>query len=438
MVSRIFGIAFALGVLLFSYFLGLLSGVFKHDHFVQLERGISIVRAAMTTEAERVYIRAGLDLHLWRLNPTEGDGPPKKGVTVYLPEKSSPGVTLIAENRARAILLDEHGKLLNAWSKPSSAAFPEESLSRLASQNNTDYWHDVHLFPNGDLLAVYHVTTNVPYASGFLKLDRDSNILWRYPAHAHHDFSIGPDGEIYLLTLVVEDNETYDLDFISPPFLDEFLVVLSNNGKEQKRISLMQAILDSPFRNYINLATQDGFGDVLHTNEAEYITPEFAQHYPQFEPGQILLSFRNTSTIAALDLEEERLVWALAGSWNFQHDPDLLSSGRILLFNNVNTGSSESSSVIEFDPITLKRHWVYPPNDEIPFFSEIRGQVQRLPNGNTLITESGNGRVIEVTPRGELVWEYISDQRKGTNKEFIAIVANAERYSRAQLTFLDS
>ena len=30
----------------------------------------------------------------------------------------------------------------------------------------------------------------------------------------------------------------------------------------------------------------------------------------------------------------------------------------------------------------------------------------RLPNGNTLITDTLNQRVLEVTPRGEVVWEY--------------------------------
>ena len=35
-----------------------------------------------------------------------------------------------------------------------------------------------------------------------------------------------------------------------------------------------------------------------------------------------------------------------------------------------------------------------------------RGAAQRLPNGNTLITESERGRVFEVTPQKEIVWEF--------------------------------
>jgi hypothetical protein len=36
------------------------------------------------------------------------------------------------------------------------------------------------------------------------------------------------------------------------------------------------------------------------------------------------------------------------------------------------------------------------------------GKHQRLPNGNVLIAESGQGRAFEVTPEGKIVWEYIN------------------------------
>jgi len=36
------------------------------------------------------------------------------------------------------------------------------------------------------------------------------------------------------------------------------------------------------------------------------------------------------------------------------------------------------------------------------------GGVRRLPNGNTLICETIHGRIFQVTPDGEIVWEYIN------------------------------
>ena len=41
-------------------------------------------------------------------------------------------------------------------------------------------------------------------------------------------------------------------------------------------------------------------------------------------------------------------------------------------------------------------------------FSFFISSAQRLPNGNTFITEGGTGRLFEVTKDGELVWEYYS------------------------------
>jgi hypothetical protein len=76
----------------------------------------------------------------------------------------------------------------------------------------------------------------------------------------------------------------------------------------------------------------------------------------------------------------------------------------------------EYSRVVEFDPITLKIVWQYtartagfePFSEDTRFFSHYRSSAQRLPNGNTLITESDDGRLFEVTPDCEIVWEYIS------------------------------
>lgn len=43
-----------------------------------------------------------------------------------------------------------------------------------------------------------------------------------------------------------------------------------------------------------------------------------------------------------------------------------------------------------------------------PYYSPFISSVQRLANGNTLITEGSGGRIFEVTADHQLVWEYIS------------------------------
>ncbi len=39
----------------------------------------------------------------------------------------------------------------------------------------------------------------------------------------------------------------------------------------------------------------------------------------------------------------------------------------------------------------------------------------RLPNGNTLITDSNNNRIIEVDPTDNIVWQYATNLQRGSN-----------------------
>jgi len=90
----------------------------------------------------------------------------------------------------------------------------------------------------------------------------------------------------------------------------------------------------------------------------------------------------------------------------------LPGEGNILVFNN----GLPYSIVTELNPVTLEIVWEY-SGIEIgyseshslshSFFSATIGSVQRLPNGNTMICEGDDGRIIEVTPQREIVWEYI-------------------------------
>jgi hypothetical protein len=82
----------------------------------------------------------------------------------------------------------------------------------------------------------------------------------------------------------------------------------------------------------------------------------------------------------------------------------VLENGNILLFDN--GVYRKYSRVIEIDPRSGKIVWEYKGNPPESFFYVDRGAAQRLPNGNTLIVDSAEGRVIEVTKSGEVVWEF--------------------------------
>ena len=117
--------------------------------------------------------------------------------------------------------------------------------------------------------------------------------------------------------------------------------------------------------------------------------------------------------IAIVDLESDLVEWASAGMWHGQHEPVLLDNGHFLLFDNM--GHHGRSKVIEFDPFTREITWSFKGDEENDFFSKLCGSNQRLPNGNTLITESLRGRAFEVTPGGRIVWRWVSPYRIGEN-----------------------
>jgi hypothetical protein len=52
--------------------------------------------------------------------------------------------------------------------------------------------------------------------------------------------------------------------------------------------------------------------------------------------------------------------------------------------------------------------WSYSSKVSHGMFSHIGSGAQRLPNGNTLICADTEGHILEVTPAGDVVWEYIN------------------------------
>ena len=129
---------------------------------------------------------------------------------------------------------------------------------------------------------------------------------------------------------------------------------------------------------------------------------------------------RELSVIAIVDPGLEKVVWALSGMWTAQHQSTLLDNGHILLFDNL--GHQGRSQVVEIDPFTQEVAWTYADGPGRGLYSETCGSCQRLANGNTLITESENGRALEVSPDGRIVWEYRNPRRTGKDNEFIAAI----------------
>jgi len=156
------------------------------------------------------------------------------------------------------------------------------------------------------------------------------------------------------------------------------------------------------------------------SSDLEVLDGRLAHKSPIFKAGNFMISVREIGVVAIIDPESEKVVWALSGMWRAQHQPTLLDNGNLLVFDN--QGHDGQSKVVELDPLTQQVVWEYADSPSAPFYSETCGASQRLENGNTLITESDNGRVFEVTADGTIVWEFRNPQRTGSEKQFIAAI----------------
>jgi hypothetical protein len=336
----------------------------------------------------------------------------RAGVALHDPERAQRGLNLVVSGHAAwAGLMDMSGNVLHEWRREFRDVWPDNPISDDAV--GTHHWHHVHLYENGDILAVFQ-------GVGLIKIDRDSNLLWDRPGGYHHDLKVVDDGSIYILDQKAHIVPRWDPE---SPVLENFVTVLDSEGHVRSRASLLAAFENSPYSPTLTWAPT--IGDPFHSNSIQLLDGTLSDRTPAFEEGNVLVSIRELDTIAVVDLDAESVVWAASGQWRRQHDATLLPTGRILLFDNWHaTGVSE---VLEFDPLTQTVEWSYAGSEGRPFYSETVGTNQRLPNGNTLIVESDNGRAFEVTTGGEIVWEYVSPYRAGEQDELIATLFDVVR-----------
>ena len=243
------------------------------------------------------------------------------------------------------------------------------------------------------------------------------------------------DGSIYTLVQQIVRTPPPGLDGLPGPLIADALVVLSPDGRERESVPLLEAFRDSPYAQLLLASLdlpsprdaapfRDSKGDFVHANSVRVLTRALAPKFPQFRPGQVLISLRSPSLIAVVDRETRRVVWAARGLWQGQHDAEFLDNGHILIYDNC--GSSQGSRVVEYDPQTQAVSWVYHSKEYDPFRAASRGMKQRLSNGDTLITDPDHWMLLEVTPAKNVVWEACCG----------GIVTGAWRYRPDELPFL--
>lgn len=201
--------------------------------------------------------------------------------------------------------------------------------------------------------------------------------------------------------------------------------------------------------------------DYQHFNAASFIGPNrwYDAGDLRFHPDNIIFDCRSSNILGVIARQDHPeglwlsgdIIWRVGPDYSYgnpeyklgqiigQHHVHMIpqglpGAGNILLYDNGgNAGYGplmpglppvtsnklrEYSRILEFDPVSLEVVWEY-MNPQAQFdsegncieatlFSPFISSASRLPNGNTIVCQGSNGRIIELTPDKEIVWEYIT------------------------------
>ncbi len=337
--------------------------------------------------------------------------------------------------------------------------------------------NSVYLMEGGDLLATYTIRGELSaggMGGGVELLTWDGDEAWSFElttghAHLHHDVAMLPNGNVLMiawetksqaeaLAAGLSSNQLPDSGEVWSEMVLEYSPTLDRIVWEWH---LWDHVLPAgwhaaghPEKIDLDFFADTRTEDWWHFNSIAYS----AEH------DQIILSSRVasefwiidhdlTTTEAAGDAGDLLYRWGNPAAYGAsgtqilynQHDCEWLDENTVLVFDNGNRRERPYSRVIEVDlpaygdssstrvlPATIV--WQYPDEpggtSDAWFADHISGQ-QRLRNGNTLICSGVEGRFFEVTPAGEIVWEYVnpfysSGPDGQTNEVFRAEAYSAE------------
>lgn len=338
-------------------------------------------------------------------------------------ERAWPGVALYVSGHApEALLVDLEGRVLHRWHAALEEVWPRYATSG-QKHHARFFFRRAWPLEDGSLLVIFE-------GYGIVKLDRGSNVVWAKPNRAHHDLDVQDDGRIVTLTRTAHLVPRLDAE---QPKLEDFIVVLDENGHELSSLSLLEALERSRWRDQIHavdprlperIQDKARAGDLFHTNSVEIVREDHPT-IDWMKKGRAIVSLRFLSAVMAVDLEQRRVVWFHRGDFVGQHEPTLLADGNVLLFDNGN--HSGQSRALEIDPGDGRVVWHYPGDGDPPLFSQCCSTATRLPNGNSQLVVTDMGRALEVTPDGEIVWEFVNPNRAGERNELVAALFDLVR-----------
>lgn len=391
------------------------------------------------------------------------------GTTIYKPEKCFNGYTLFPAPEHGALLIDMNGKPVRFWKD--LQGFPNKLLPGghvMGHRGERDmrygYQDDV------DLVEV-DWDGNVVWEFSKHQYIEDPGLPPRWMARQHHDYQREGNPVGYYVpgmepkvgggkTLILAHDTVIDHKISDKKLLDDVIYEVDDSGEKIwewhshehfKEYGFSEAAKSAFFRDPNMHDCDGGMGDWMHINSMSVLGPNkwYDAGDERFAPENIIWDARETNIIAIISKETGKVVWQIGPDYDSskelkrmgiiigQHHAHMIpkglpGEGNILVYDNggwagygvpsqtapfgVKAYRRDHSRILEIDPITLKIVWQHTPSEagylqpfhSHHFYSPFISSAQRLPNGNTLITEGSGGRLMEVTREHELVWEYVS------------------------------
>lgn len=288
---------------------------------------------------------------------------------------------MVANTKDQVFLINKRGELLKKW-QTSWPAF----YAKLNAQ--------------GEMWAVAGVGAGLLPQARLLKYKWDGTLEKEIPVPGlSHDFDFIDDDRIVTSVYAAPHArqaaqlEKYKSNVSRQWRNDHIIEIDVKSGEVVRRYDMS---------DIVKLKSLDDFQiekrDIYHTDSIYYI-----KHNPWNERDGYLLTVRNISKVIFVDRATGELVWSSPeGMLSYPHAARMLENQDILVFNNApNKGIS---TLVQINVRTNEVVWNYESRIEETFlFSAMGGAAQRLDNGNTLVTNSTHGQVLEIASSGEVV-----------------------------------
>jgi len=423
-------VLFVLACMFLAFLVGVLVAIFRVTPYATIKAAVSNVAMIISESRNDSTLK---DLH-FAYKARNDDS----GVTVLKDDQVQPGVTLVTgiwkvnDTWGPEIrIIDLAGKTLHSWKIHPEKIWPDsphQDWARNSHNKPHGYVHGTALLPDGDIIFNIEYLTTV-------RMDACGNIKWKLPMRNHHSVFEDDDGNFWVSGLIWREKAIDRFPHLKPPFVDETLVKLSPDGEVLREISILDVLYNSGYQATVDM--NENIYDVTHMNDVEILSNDLADKFPMFNAGDILVSLRKYSMVLVIDGESEQVKWHFRHPLIQQHDPDFEPDGRIVIFDNNDDTTRDGSlwgatQILSVDPVNKTYERLYPTSPDQKLYTKEGGKHQLLANGNRLITEANAGRLLEVTPAGELVWNWVIESREGG---YIPEVLEGSRYPLKSVDF---